>query len=223
MNNARLAEILLAALHPVDLENFVTASTPGGIEKLEKAGQIEQSFLETLPIDGTSSAEHRAQFEALGFKFALDRTEAQSQGGEIFVNTTFPKGWRKKVTDHDMWSNLLDDKGRKRGAIFYKAVFYDRSAQVSLNLRYSYSIMPIEGWDALNKSGKWHGVVKDGNEIIFKTEPTEPEPKFVHEGDADGKRRWLDWTIAKDSKRDEARLWLNKKYPDWEKVTAYWD
>ena len=31
-----------------------------------------------------------------------------------------------------MWSDLLDDKGVKRGSIFYKAAFYDRSAFLRL-------------------------------------------------------------------------------------------
>lgn len=116
-----------------NIENLIAATTPGGIEAQEKRGQIEQSFAETLPIDGTRTEAERKAFEALGFKFKLDRVAAQNQGrDQLFVGVEFPKGWRKKVTDHDMWTDIIDDKGVKRGSIFYKAAFYDRSAFVRL-------------------------------------------------------------------------------------------
>jgi hypothetical protein len=123
---------LVAALSG-DVENFVVASTPGGIEAQEKRGQIEQSLDETLPVDGTSTEAQRKEFEALGFVFKMDRAAAQSQGrNELFVPVAFPKDWRKKPTEHSMWTDILDGEGNKRGSIFYKAAFYDRSAHVHL-------------------------------------------------------------------------------------------
>lgn len=126
----------LGALCAGDMENLIAATTPGGIEAQEKCGQIEQSFLETLPIKGT--AECRPVWEKLGFEFGSD-------ADDIFVNVKFPNGWRKKVTDQDMWSKLLDDKGRERARIFYKAAFYDRSAQISRSPRFLHSTQPLEG------------------------------------------------------------------------------
>lgn len=115
----------LAALLQGDAKNFVAASTPGGIEAQEKDGQIEQSFLETLPIDGTANGRGREKFEALGFVFG----EAHDN---LFVKATFPRGWRKRPTDHDMWTDIVDEQGHKRGSIFYKAAFYDRKAHCDL-------------------------------------------------------------------------------------------
>lgn len=111
----------LAALIKGDLRNAVIAATPGGIEAQEKAGQIEQSFASTLPkkLD-------RAQFEKAGFIFA-------NEADDLFVNVTFPKGWRKRSTDHDMWTDIVDESEKKRGSIFYKAAFYDRSAFANLD------------------------------------------------------------------------------------------
>lgn len=101
-----------------NLENLIAATTPGGIEAQEKRGQIEQTFAETLPLD---LGGQEAEFEKLGFVF----------GGSVdalFRRATFPKGWRKKPTDHSMWTDIIDETGKKRGAIFYKAAFYDQRA-----------------------------------------------------------------------------------------------
>ena len=114
----------LNALLSGDMENFAAAATPGGIEQQEKAGQIEQSFKETLPADILCGT--RADFEALGFVFGEPTSDP------LFVNVTFPKGWRKQPTEHSMWTNIVDGEGKIRGRIFYKAAFYDRSAHVGL-------------------------------------------------------------------------------------------
>ena len=114
----------LTALKRGDMDNFIAASTPGGIERQEKDGQIAQSFAETLRIEGTSGDSRKA-FEKLGFVFG-------NQQDEIFIKVQFPKGWRKKVTDHSMWTDIVDETGKKRGSIFYKAAFYDRGAHCCL-------------------------------------------------------------------------------------------
>lgn len=200
----------LGALRADDMENFIAATTPGGIEAQEKRGQIEQSFLETLPIEGTAGC--RPVWEKLGFEFG-------SAADGLFVNAKFPDGWRKKVTDHDMWSKLVDGKGRERAAIFYKAAFYDRSAHISLTARFSYSTQPLRGWDAEPRSGKYIGVVKDCGEIVFQTEPTTPEPKY-----SDAERpAWKAWQETKEHKSNEAKEWLTQRYPNWQDVAAYWD
>jgi hypothetical protein len=196
-----------------DMENFVVASTPGGIEAQEKRGQIEQSFAETLPIEGT---EKREAWERLGFVFG------KTVDG-IFVQAKFPKGWRKQPTDHSMWSNLLDDKDRKRGMIFYKAAFYDRSAHVNLERRFSCGSCPVEGWNSKEKSGRFVGVVTDGEAIIHQTEPTAPEPQY-NRGDNSGKREdWLEWLRSKELKQQEAKAWLDAKYPNHGDASAYWE
>ncbi len=111
----------LSALMRGDVENAIVAQTPGGIELQEAAGQAALvGTRDLLPRDCP-----REQLEALGFVFGED-------ADDLFVNVTLPKGWRKKATDHSMWSDLLDDKGVKRGSIFYKAAFYDRSAFLRL-------------------------------------------------------------------------------------------
>jgi len=80
-----------------------------------------------------------------------------------------------------MWSYLLDEHGRRRVAIFYKAAFYDRSAFMRLNsldsyvsnhVEYDGPLVITDEWatpetvaaalargheDALARAGEWRG------------------------------------------------------------------
>lgn len=179
----------LSALHKGETANFIAATTPGGIEAQERAGQIEESFNETLPIIGTSSC--RPTWEALGFVFG-------EPADDIFVNATFPKGWRKRPTDHAMWSELLDEQGRCRAAIFYKAAFYDRHAHVSFTCRYSFSAHEEDG------PRHYKTVVLDAGTVIHTI----------------GRR---DKDTPSTDHREDAISWLNSNFPEWESPAAYWE
>ena len=123
----RLTPAALGAALKGDTENFLAAATPGGIEAQEKQGQVDQAFAETLP------RELRGQddlFQRAGFVLG-------EPVDDIFRQAAFPAGWRKKLTDHSMWTEIVDGQGRKRGLIFYKAAFYDRSAHAFLSTRFS--------------------------------------------------------------------------------------
>lgn len=63
----------------------------------------------------------------------------------MFCPATLPPGWTRKGSEHALWSHLLDEHGRRRAAIFYKAAFYDRSARMSMGTLYSYASAVAEG------------------------------------------------------------------------------
>lgn len=113
----------LKALLSGDNKNFLAASTPGGIEAQEREGQIEQSFKDTLPKEMRGCT--RADFEAMGIEFLGPDED------ELFLKVKFPPGWRKRATEHSMHTELLDNEGRVRANIFYKAAFYDRRANIT--------------------------------------------------------------------------------------------
>jgi hypothetical protein len=46
----------------------------------------------------------------------------------IFRSVQLPSGWKKKGSDHNMWSSVVDEAEKERISVFYKAAFYDRSA-----------------------------------------------------------------------------------------------
>jgi len=181
------------------MENFIAATTPGGIGAQEKRGQIEQTFAQTLPVD---MGEYRKDFEAIGFVFGKTQ--------DIFIEAQFPVGWRKKPTDHSMWTEIIDGKGRKRGMIFYKAAFYDRSAHAHLERRFHVSddyATPVRTVSITDASGQVNRKI---------TGLTAPDWK----GNRDVAEK-LDKKI--EAARRELETWLNANYPDWKNTTAYWD
>lgn len=201
----------LGAFVKGDLANFLTASTPGGIEAQEAQGQTDFVASEVLPkelLHGTT----REQLEALGIVFGNDVDD-------IFVEAKLPDGWKKVPTEHSMWSELLDDKGRIRAPIFYKAAFYDRKAHLTLVPRFSYQVQPVSGWQDPNQlKHEWHGVVADCGTIFWVTQSRiAPQPDFSDAKKID------DWYKEKDALGNSARLWLEKNYPDWKNPLAYWD
>lgn len=52
----------------------------------------------------------------------------------MFTHVELPEGWSKKPTDHSMWSAVVDDRGRTRANVFYKAASYDRRAFINLQV-----------------------------------------------------------------------------------------
>lgn len=122
MKKTFITPAALRAIADGNLDNFIAASTPGGIEAQEKAGQSDLVHSSQLPKDGCD----RAQLETLGFTFGDDVDD-------LFVNVKFPPGWKLNPTDHSMWSELIDENGTVRGSVFYKAAFYDRRAFIRMN------------------------------------------------------------------------------------------
>lgn len=122
MSKNNITPAALAALVGGDVDNFLVASTPGGIERQEAEGQKMLVESTLLPKDLFPD---REVWEQEGFVFGEDHDD-------LFVNVNLPVGWKKVATDHSMWSNIEDAEGLPRVAIFYKAAFYDRRANATL-------------------------------------------------------------------------------------------
>lgn len=100
------------------------------IESEERAGQAQLVNSTQLP---TRLQSPREDFEAVGFTFG-----APTSGDPMFMEGTLPQGWKREASDHAMWSHIVDEHGRRRASIFYKAAFYDRSAHMSLTNVFGY-------------------------------------------------------------------------------------
>lgn len=109
------------------LDSLADGTPSRAIERMEADGQRQLVNSDRLPAQGMDAG-GRAPFEALGFTFGNP-----DPADPMFMSATLPTGWSRKASDHDMWSHIVDDLGRERVAIFYKAAFYDRHAFMRLN------------------------------------------------------------------------------------------
>lgn len=196
----------LKALLSGDIHNAVAASLPGGIEAQEAAGQAAMVATSRLPRRGLN----RTILEHLGFVIG-------GNVDELFVAATLPTGWELKPTSHSMHTDIVDDKGRKRGSIFYKAAFYDERAEMHLLSRYYINS---------NFSCDDAGNACDYNEAAFQAicicDHTQDTPIHYIAINADDAPRDKEYYNMRDTQEVEAKVWLDANFPDHKNVIAYW-
>jgi hypothetical protein len=190
-------------MNPSDiLAEALIFGASGLIERQEEHGQRSFVGSDTLPtnISCGGSCSAKVILEAAGVKFL-----GPVEGDNLFQYVELPHGWEKVATDHSMWSKLVDDKGRERASIFYKAAFYDRDAHVSLCCRFGmmfdYNRFSEEGVGVTN--------ITDGGKVIHTTDPIPANSKKNYE--------------AHDESDKAAIEWLDKNHPDWRNPGAYWE
>lgn len=175
-----------------DRENAERASVPFGIEAQEMDGQHDLLSRDIMP---RRLRPGREAFEKVGFVFG-------KFADDLFIEAKMPEGWIKKATDHSLHSEILDGQGRKRGALFYKAAFYDREAYASLSCRYGIRSCDIEGDDRKCELAVWD--YADGKPVHIAGQGE------THE-------------YAKlDELRSAASSWLEEQFPDNKNPLAYW-
>lgn len=166
------------------------------------------SWKEREEIVSRNNCEYtKSQYEKMGI-------EIVSEYDDLFYNIKLPDGWEIKATDHSMWNELFDDKGRKRADFFYKAAFYDRNAFINFDTRFHLSVNHIadrsEDYEVWSKSD-FQGKIKDGQAIIFETKPE----KCTGDYQAD--------KAIEDVLRKELISYMEEHYPDYKDINAYWD
>ena len=172
------------------------------IEHMEKEGQTEAVKNTMMAIKMNPKKE---EWEKLGFVFT------EIPGDDVLCNAQMPEGWSMKATDHSMWSEIIDNKGLKRGSMFYKASFYDRRAHMSLEPRYRVCVRYID--DNYTTKEIYFGNEKEklfiaGQLYIPKDASNE---EFKTKMEEEDKLKSIAFEFAKEN------------YPDWKDVNAYWD
>ena len=171
------------------------------ITNMERRGQGEFVGSDTLPTSFGHLENGKEIMESWGITFL-----GVVDGDPIFQYVQLPEGWEKVPIDHDMWSKLVDDKGRERASIFYKAAFYDRRASCHLSRRYNYHF----DYDKLDTKKVGVAVITDAGNVIHTTRPIK-ETTGMKSRDISSEAN------------DRARAWLAANYPDYENPAAYWD
>ena len=140
--------------------------------------------------------------------------EIIDEADDLFWNVKLPEGWEVKATDHTMWNEVKDNKGRKRMTFFYKAAFYDRSAFSNLQTRFQLDVThtadpdsDYEVWEASDLQG----TVKDGDIIICQTRCVPATGDYSKDDK------------IKDALWEELRAFMNEHWPEYKDVHAYWD
>lgn len=163
----------------------------------EAQGQTEVVHSDQIPLDGPNDG---ALIE-LGFELSLPQSDP------LFRPCKFPDGWTKRPTDHSMYTEVLDEQGRVRGLIGYKAAFYDRWANFRLNTRYTISTNYCDSTGKPVSYAFTHvqPVVKDCDKII-------------HSGKIIPMADYGDEAVE----REVMIKWLDENFPDHNSVKAYW-
>jgi hypothetical protein len=220
--DGRLTPAACAAAAKGDFVNFVAAATPGGIEAQEAAGQRALAEAKTVRLpkevnsrpmgepDRDGKTSNKKKYEAAGIKVIGDYDD-------LFFDVELPAGWKVVPTEHSMWSNLVDEKGRKRAGLFYKAAFYDRKADLSFNTRFAARCEPEDGYKTNisydeRRKMKVFGRVYDGDKVVYETAGEAPQ---------DG---WNEKRQQEHRMTEECSKWLSDQgYKDYRDPLKYWD
>lgn len=144
-------------------------------------------------------------WKAMGFEFgpAVD---------SVFRQARFPAGWKQKSTDHPMYSDFVDERGRKRLSMFFKTVAFASEAWVRFVRRFSV----MRDYD---KEYVIRTRVLDAGVEVFSADPVElPSSNSVWSPEYVRARQ-----SAEEEQRKVCRAWLEQNYPHYNDPTAYWD
>lgn len=179
---------------------WLMGGNPNAIEAQEAEGQKELVASLQLPrkCNSPRGINTATQYHKMGIKVFTT-----SKGDDLFLGVKLPDGWKKEATDHSMWNNLLDDKGRVRATFFYNAAFYDRDAFVNFSTRYNWNSKYYD--EKIENDNVKTAVVKDNatGEILFESE----------------KHTWRN----SEEFEKQAKEYLQANFPDAENINAYWD
>ena len=193
---------------------------PGAIEAQEEDGQRDLANAQELPRKLSMGGDTTVLYERIGIKVV---------GGidPLFVRTQLPNGWKIIPTEHSMWSKLVDNLGRERASIFYKAAFYDRDAHISFRTRFKVDLVAYseetrqlfsDTYERINHTPIF-GKVLDGDKVIFETTHDVFSEKYDNRTHFEW---WKMYEQFQKSKGERCRRYLDARYPGWQNICAYW-
>jgi hypothetical protein len=190
------------------LAGMMEGGTSRYIEEQEREGQRQLVKSTSLPTQLIGCTEDEVR--SLGIELG----PVPTTGDSLFRPATLPGGWKLVPTSHSMWSQIIDDRGFVRAAMFYKAAFYDRAAHLNLHVR----IHVRKDYDAEKRDGTT--IVLVTADMPGQSPAGEQNVKVIHRH-VDASDLSDKWKKA-DAADAAARAWLDEHYPDYKSVTAYW-
>lgn len=193
------------------------------IDNMEAQGQRELVAEMVLPIKGIDDYREGGPYASLGIKVG---ERASADADELFVKVELPPGWTKVATSHSMWSDIVDERGRPRIGVFYKAAFYDRDAHIGPpRRRYTVAIGNDNKTYADDPEMSTHRIVVDNAFPMQYNDHgyIEREGAILHsvvlkrQHDA---QKGFELSDAADA---AARAWLDEHFPQHNDPLAYWD
>lgn len=196
-------------------DHWLLGGNPRAIEAQEAEGQAELIESSQLPtkINSPRGIVAREAYEKMGImvypftdKIArIFKEQVKKMNDDpLFVSVILPAGWKIEATAHSMWNHSLDDKGRTRASIFYKAAFYDRSAFTNLICRYHANTAFVDLSLGAKNYDQYAFVVDNATgEQLFKTPPFADYDKGA-------------------SFRQQAQDFITSNFPDHADIAAYW-
>lgn len=201
------------------------------MKTIDKQKKIEKKFLrlfikeKILPIETGqpefTKEEVISNLKTFGFKVI-------NESGN-FLNLVFPRGWKKVLLSKEEpnWCYLVDNKNRKRIAIYYKYIGYMNEDKKIHKVSCFMNFIPrfrvqifqtnVKNNEEVTNDSPITGFVYDSGNLIYHTEPKKLRVKY---GDLSWNKEVSFW---KRNIYDKCKVWLDEKYPDNENVLAYWD
>jgi len=185
------------------------AAQPESIEASERAGGQQMLKSTVIPTE----MQRFTTDDLVKFGFIVGDVH---EDDPIFRDVTLPPGWTRGDGDNDYgyWTYILDDKGRRRFAIFYKAAFYDRSAHIGIEARFTLR----EHWDATTSDFMgWHEFTDNATgEVPWKSDEYGQLPETR---DRDVMGAYCD---KKDAAATAGEEWADENHPDWRDAIGSW-
>lgn len=196
----------------------------------EARGQQEMIRSESLPSRNLRCTD--ADLEAMGIELGPPFDE-----DPLFRPALIPDGWTRDGTAHNMWSEILDERGRKRLRVFYKAAFHDRAAHVSAETRFASSTASVlHRYDPNDHPDDFSARPGEDDCVVLdygKGEPpavrfravvsSRPDTPPTCDDTPEREGAWQAYWKSQSEARTAADEWLDEHYPDWKSPAAYWD
>lgn len=132
----------------------------------------------------------------------------QTKGDTLYFDAELPAGWHIKATDNIWWSEVIDNKGRKRAGVYCKEMCGTGDTFIKFFARYDF----YANFNEQDKENMSWVVTDNATElVVFETEKMS----------TDSNER--DYWVLRDKLTGQCLDFLAKNYPNHEDINAYWD